>query len=106
MHMGTMGTIGKFSGKNFKHVLFNNFSHESVGGQKTISKFINFRKLVTSLGYKNYFLSKNFKSTKRQMKMFLNKNGPSFFEIQVDKGSIEKLGRPKNLLEIKEKFLK
>ena len=40
------------------------------------------------------------------MKMFLNKNGPSFFEIQVDKGSIEKLGRPKNLLEIKEKFLK
>ena len=42
---------------------------------------------------------------KKKMNTFLKGTGPSFFEIQIDNGSMKNLGRPKKLLEIKEKFL-
>ena len=38
MHMGSLANIGNFANKNFKHILLNNYGHESVGGQKTYSK--------------------------------------------------------------------
>ena len=34
MHLGALQTIGNIGSKNFKHILFNNGIHESVGGQK------------------------------------------------------------------------
>ena len=54
MHMGSLGIIGKNSKGNFIHFLFNN-THESVGGQPTIGKEINFESLSVSLGYRKYF---------------------------------------------------
>jgi len=41
--------------KNIKHIILNNYSHESVGRQKTYSEKINFKNLFSSLGYKKYF---------------------------------------------------
>ena len=38
MHMGSLANIGNFARSNYKHVLLNNYSHESVGGQKTFSE--------------------------------------------------------------------
>ena len=73
--------------------------------QKTISKNVDFKKLVKSLGYKNYYFSQNLKSTKKKMNFFLKKKGPSFFEIQIDSGSMKNLGRPKDLSLIKNRFL-
>jgi len=35
MHMGALPIIGQQSPKNFKHILFNNGAHDSVGGQTT-----------------------------------------------------------------------
>ncbi len=35
MHMGTMATIGTCAPDNLKHIIFNNGSHDSVGGQPT-----------------------------------------------------------------------
>ena len=53
-----MATIGFFGNQNFKHVLFNNNAHESVGGQTTNARRINFEKLSKSMGYKKYILIK------------------------------------------------
>ena len=36
MHMGAVSNIGDLSPKNYRHVLFNNGAHESVGGQPTL----------------------------------------------------------------------
>ena len=55
MHMGSLATIGFFRNKNFIHFLFNNGVHESVGAQKVFSDQINFKNLILSLGYKNYY---------------------------------------------------
>ena len=44
MHMGSLAINGTSNSKNFKHIILNNGSHESVGGQPTAGKKINFSK--------------------------------------------------------------
>ena len=55
MHFGSLRTIGYLGNAKLKHILLNNNSHESVGGQPTTAAGIDFKKVVKSLGYKNYF---------------------------------------------------
>ena len=105
MHMGSLFTIGTYAKKNFKHILFNNGSHESVGGQDTNAKLINFKNLVLSLGYKNYFLLQSKSNIKSKIKNFLKSKGPSFLEVKINNGSIKNLDRPNNFIEIKKKFM-
>ena len=108
MHMGSMGIIGDNAGSNYFHILFNNGTHESVGGQPTIGGEINFELLSLSLGYESYFkityeeqLLDFFKNTLNSVK------GPVFIEILIDSSSRQNLGRPKDTpLQQKEKFTK
>lgn len=97
MHMGTMATNGLYAQKNFKHLILNNYQHESVGGQITAAKNMNFQMLSKSCGYRNYYYASNLKVLKRKFKGFLNSKGPSFFEVIISSGSIKDLVRPKNL---------
>ena len=105
MHMGSLATIGINAKKNFKHVLFNNNSHESVGNQKTDAFKINFSKLSKSIGYKNYFLIDNKNLINSKLNKFINSTGPSFLEIKINSGTLEKLNRPSNFKLIKNNFI-
>ena len=51
MHLGSFRTTGIFGKNNIKHIIFNNFCHESVGGQRTFSENVNFGKIAKNLGY-------------------------------------------------------
>tara|TARA_B100000029_G_scaffold384524_1_gene380041 strand:+ start:352 stop:1380 length:1029 start_codon:yes stop_codon:yes gene_type:complete len=53
MHMGALATIGKEAPPNFKHIIINNYCHESVGGQSTASDNIDFCKIALANGYKS-----------------------------------------------------
>ena len=55
MHLGSLRTTGIFGNKNLKHIVFNNYCHESVGGQRTFSENISFCKLAKNLGYNGIF---------------------------------------------------
>ena len=105
MHLGSLSTVGFFANKNFKHVLFNNNSHESVGGQLTNADKIDFRALSKSLGYKKYFIIKNKTGLKSNLKNFVKSRGPVFLEVKINNSSIPNLMRPKNLLKIKQTFM-
>ena len=83
-----------------------NYSHESVGGQKTNSENVNFKKLALSVGYKNYSIINNKNNLKKKLLLFQKKDGPSFLEIKIKQGSTKNLDRPKNFLKIKESFMK
>lgn len=54
MHMGTMASIGQNAPANFKHVIFNNGCHDSVGGQPTDARKngFNFLQIAEGCGYK------------------------------------------------------
>ena len=45
MHLGSIKTAGTFANKNFKYILLNNNSHDSVGGQNTYANDNKFEKL-------------------------------------------------------------
>jgi len=106
MHMGSLISSGFKSKSNFKHILLNNGSHESVGDQKIESRKVNFQNILRSFGYKNYYIAKNNQSFTKNLKYFLKSKGPSFFEVYIRSQSMKNLSRPKNLKKIKEDFIK
>ncbi len=105
MHLGSIISIAKIGGNNFKHILLNNFSHESVGGQTTNINKLNINKMIISAGYKRYFVIKNKSQVSKIMLKFLKSKGPCFLEIKIKAGTLENLKRPKNLLNIKKSFM-
>ena len=105
MHLGSVNTIGKYAKENFKHILFNNFCHQSVGSQKTNSDKINFEKLSKSLNYRQFYRAKSLNEYKKKISLFLNSNGPSFFEVLCSNEKMTDLGRPSNFNLLKKLFI-
>ena len=106
MHMGALSTIGKIQPANFRHIIFNNFAHDSVGGQPTAADVVNFPALASINGYKAAFSAE----TAEEIRMFVGKMktmaGPVLLEIRCNKGARENLGRPtRTPIENKEDFM-
>jgi len=94
MHMGSLGIIGSKQLKNFKHIILNNESHDSVGGQPTVGNIINFVSLAISCKYKNSFKVLTEIELKKKMLKLKSDDGPSLLEIMVNRGNRKDLGRP------------
>jgi phosphonopyruvate decarboxylase len=106
MHLGSIKTVGTFANNNFKYILLNNNSHDSVGGQNTYANNIDFKKLSNSLGFKNFYSIKDDKNLKENIKRFLSGNSLNFLEVKVSNSKIKNLPRPTNLIKIKKIFMK
>ena len=94
MHMGAMSTIGKYLKKGFQHIVFNNKSHESVGGQPTAANIIDFEKIAYGCNYKWYAKVDTLHELKKKWIEMKTINGPSMLEIICRVGSRDDLGRP------------
>ena len=70
MHLGSIKTAGTFANKNFKYILLNNNSHDSVGGQSTHANNVNFEKFSKSLGFKKFYSIKDENNLKNKLKLF------------------------------------
>ena len=105
MHLGPMRTAGYIKNSNLKHIILNNNSHESVGGQLTNAAGIDFKKLSKSIGYRNFYKIINKKKIKKILKQFVKSKGPSLLEVKINNGTLKKLSRPKNLIKIKDNFM-
>jgi phosphonopyruvate decarboxylase len=106
MHLGSIKTAGSFADKNFKYILLNNNSHDSVGGQNTYANDIDFEKLSQSLGFKKFYSIIDDKNLKKNIQKFLKGNSLNFLEVKVSNSKIKKLPRPTNLIKIKNLFMK
>ncbi|MDC1218023.1 phosphonopyruvate decarboxylase [Flavobacteriaceae bacterium] len=95
MHMGSLAINGTSNSKNFKHIILNNGSHESVGGQPTVGKKINFSKIAKNCGYKKVKKISTYTELKNSIKWLNSNEGPLLLEILIKNGSRENLGRPK-----------
>jgi phosphonopyruvate decarboxylase len=94
MHMGSLGIIGSKQLKNFKHIILNNESHDSVGGQPTVGNIINFVSLAKSCKYKNSFKVLTEIELNKKMLKLKSDDGPILLEIMVNRGNRKDLGRP------------
>ena len=106
MHLGSIKTAGNFSDKNFKYILLNNNCHDSVGGQTTYADNINYKNFSKSIGFNNFHSIYNKKNIRIKIQKFLNTKSRGFLEVKIANNKIKKLPRPKNLLGIKDYFIK
>ena len=106
MHLGSIKTAGTFANKNFKYILLNNNTHDSVGGQSTYANNIDFKKLSKSLGFKKFYSIDNKKNLKKIIKKFMSENSLSFLEVKVTNSKIKNLPRPSDLIKIKNQFIR
>lgn len=95
MHMGAIPVIASLEPQNFKHIIFNNEAHDSVGAQKTCANKIDFQRLALSCGYKSAFSVRKLEDLKKIMPQFIETKSPSLLEIKVKCGARKDLGRPK-----------
>ena len=105
MHLGSIKTAGTFGPSNFKYIILNNNSHDSVGGQNTYANSINFEKLSKSLGFQSFYCIKNQKNLKNKIKAFLSNKKLAFLEVKVSNSKIKNLPRPLDLIKIKNLFM-
>ncbi len=107
MQMGTLATIGKYKPKNLYHIIFDNNSYDSTGGQKTVSSSIDFRNISLSCGYT---FAKTIEKREELMTIIpqiKSKEGPILLVIKIKGGSRKNLGRPtKSPIENKMAFTK
>ena len=92
MHMGSMVSSAKC--KNLIHIVFNNNSHDSVGGQKTAANNLKFKKVALALGYSEVFSISNEKEISKVIKLCLKNRNSSFIEINCQSGHRKNLIRP------------
>lgn len=94
MHTGSMGIIGDIAPKNFKHIIFNNGAHDSVGGQPTVGFKTDFCKIAKAFNYRKVFHVKSLSELDNTLQEFKETEGPALIEILVNKGARKDLGRP------------
>ncbi len=106
MHMGILSSVGKLQPSNFNHIIFNNFAHDSVGGQPTAADAIDVLGLAKANGYKNAFSAETPEEIKDNILKLKNEIGPTLLEIRCNKGARKNLGRPtQSPLENKKQFM-
>lgn len=106
MHLGSLATVANYGKNNYKYIMLNNNSHESVGGYKTHCNKINIKDFSKSIGFKNYFHIDKKTNLNKTIKIFLKSKGPSFLEVIIKNKSMNNLKRPKNLKKIISNFIK
>lgn len=92
MHLGSLAIVGSLKPKNLTHIVLNNGAHDSVGGQPTVARDVDFINVAKALGYNSAFKVEN----KDELSNVLNKTNenPTFIEVIVKKGNRSNLGRP------------
>jgi hypothetical protein len=94
MHMGSMAIIGHKAPKNYRHVIFNNGAHDSVGGQPTVGLNINIPSIAKAVGYKESLSVDSKEDLSKILPVVKELEGPVLLEIKVKKGNRKDLGRP------------
>lgn len=107
MHMGAIAINGQAEVNNFRHIVFNNGSHESVGGQATVGQNINIADIAKACGYDLVLSVENKKELEKGIEDISNYKGKVLLEIKIKNGSRSDLGRPTiPPVEIKNRFMK
>ena len=106
MHMGSLAIIGQHSPRNYRHIIFNNGAHDSVGGQPTAAFGIDLLAIAKANRYKAVMRAQTKNEIEACMRELRASDGPTLLEIKVNKGVRKELGRPTTTpLENKKSFM-
>lgn len=87
MHLGSFTTDGKMQLPNLLHIVLNNGVHESVGGQPSAGRLVNFTAIAKACGYATVDYPVNDKeSLEKAVKELLSKEKPAFIDMHIRAG--------------------
>jgi phosphonopyruvate decarboxylase len=96
MHLGAMALIGDLHPANLLHVLLNNRAHDSVGGQPTVAGRVDFEGIARACRYAAYRSARTAAEVAEVLRGLQGQPGPHLFEIHLDRGARDDLGRPRS----------
>ncbi len=94
MRMGNLPTIGYYKPKKILHILLDNNSHDSTGGQYTVSEKINFVEIAKNCGYESCIEVQSKEEISKSIIKWSKSPSLTFLYIKILKGSKKNLGRP------------
>ncbi len=107
MRMGNLATNGYYAPKNFLHILIDNNSHDSTGGQFTVSGNVDFSSIAKSCGYTRSIYIHSLSELEYHVNRWHENPELTFMHIRVRKGTKENLGRPSvRPHEVKERLMR
>ncbi len=95
MHEGSIVVNASKKLKNFKHIVFNNEAHDSVGSQPTAVSNANIRQIAIDSGYEKAYSVSNSEDLAKILPEFIQEQCTVLLEIKVKCGARSDLGRPK-----------
>ncbi len=94
MKLGTLATIGACAPANLVHIVLDNETYESTGGQPTVSPGVDFAAAALACGYRRAFTCDDLSGLETAAKSALAAAGPSLIHARIARGSMKNLGRP------------
>ncbi len=107
MRLGALTTNAYYSPSNMIHLILDNNSYDSTGGQLTISHNVDFIQLASSSGYTNVFYIHDLAELHSRIENWKRNPSLTLLYLKVATGTKENLGRPKiKPCEVKERIIK
>ncbi|MBS4195031.1 phosphonopyruvate decarboxylase [Lederbergia citri] len=95
MRMGSLATNGYYRPENMLHILLDNETHDSTGGQSTVSHNVNFIAIAAACGYDKSIYIHSLWELEEHIQLWKKTKGLTFLYVKISKGSRPNLGRPK-----------
>ena len=89
-----MAITASIGPSNYLHIVINNGTHDSVGGQPTVGRHLGFAAIATANGYVEADSVETLDQRNDVLEARLAGRGPSLIEIKVRSGARADLGRP------------
>lgn len=106
MKLGSLATIGYYQPANLLHILLDNESHDSTGGQQTVSGVVRFAEMAAAANYHRAVSADDPTEVRALVKELRQQPGPVLLHIKIRAGSPQNLGRPTvKPHEVKERFM-
>jgi phosphonopyruvate decarboxylase len=107
MKLGALATIGYYQPANLLHIILDNESHDSTGGQRTVSGLVDFAAIAAAANYRYATSADDPADVRAAVKELRGKGGPALLHVKIRAGSPKNLGRPTvKPHEVKERFMK
>ena len=107
MRVEAMISIGHYHPSNLLHVILDNESHESTGGQATLSPTAQFTEIAAACGYQSSVKVFSAEKLADTIRRSLVEKGPHLIHVKVKCGSEPSLGRSTvTPVQVKKRFMK
>lgn len=106
MQMGSLATVGSYAPENLLHLIIDNESYESMGGQCTVSRTVRFEQVAAACNYRNAWAVEEAAEVAAAVKELRRRPGPSLVHIRIRPGAPDNLAsQPLDPSEAKRRFM-